>query len=36
SIVGYCIYIIFLKAINKFNIRVLGKANSKGVELVDK
>ncbi|HDR6351862.1 TPA: VanZ family protein, partial [Bacillus thuringiensis] len=22
--------------INKFNIRVLGKANSKGVELVDK
>ncbi|MGE1027894.1 VanZ family protein, partial [Bacillus sp. GMs2/2] len=25
-----------LKAINKFNIRVLGKANSKGVELVDK
>ncbi|MBK4743972.1 VanZ family protein, partial [Bacillus cereus] len=21
---------------NKFNIRVLGKANSKGVELVDK
>lgn len=36
SIVGYCIYKIFLKAINKFNIRVLGKANSKGVELVDK
>ncbi len=36
SIVGYYIYIIFLKAINKFNIRVLGKANSKGVELVDK
>ncbi|HDR8129197.1 TPA: VanZ family protein, partial [Bacillus cereus] len=24
------------KAINKFNIRVLGKTNSKGVELVDK
>ena len=36
SIFGYCIYNIFLKAINKFNIRVLGKTNSKGVELVDK
>ncbi|MED2325122.1 VanZ family protein, partial [Bacillus thuringiensis] len=36
SIVGYCIYNIFLKAINKFNIRLLGKTNSKGVELVDK
>ena len=36
SIIGYSIYNIFLKAINKFNIRVLGKTNSKGVELVDK
>ena len=36
SIFGYCIYNIFLKAINKFNIRVLGKTNSKGMELVDK
>lgn len=36
SILGYCIYKIFLKMANKCNIRVLDKTNSKGVKLVDK
>ncbi|HFK1723232.1 MULTISPECIES: VanZ family protein [Bacillus] len=36
SILGYCIYKIFLKIATKCNIRVLDKTNSKGVKLVDK